>query len=94
MPLGSTVALFIPPASAGPRGIPLIGTFPVPAEPAGRANAPIAEKPACPPPCPPRANEAAAGVKTISNAIATFTEALDIGSTTVIHGNGEAFTWN
>jgi hypothetical protein len=27
MPLGSTVALFNPPAFAGPRGIPLIGHF-------------------------------------------------------------------
>jgi hypothetical protein len=92
-PLGSTVALLIPPAFAGPRGIPLIGTFPTPAEPAGRANAPIAAKPACPPPCPPppppRANEAAAGVKNMNNAIATFTEALDIRSTTMIHWNGE-----
>jgi len=38
MPLGSTVALFIPPAFAGPGGIPLMGTFPVPASPATRAN--------------------------------------------------------
>jgi len=90
MPLGSTVELFIPPAFPGPRGIPLIGTFPVPAEPAGRENAPIAAKPACPPPCPPRANEAAGGVKNMNNAIATFTEALDIGSATMIHWNGEA----
>jgi len=90
MPLGSTVELFIPPAFAGPRGIPLIGTFPTPAEPAGRENAPIAAKPACPPPCPPRANEAAGGVKNMNNAIATCTEALDIGSTTMIHWNGEA----
>jgi hypothetical protein len=93
-PLGSTVELFIPPAFAGPRGIPLIGTFPVPAEPAGRANAPIAAKPACPPPCPPRANEAAGGVKTMNNAIATLMEPLDIGrdigSTDMIHWNGEA----
>ena len=80
-PLGSTVALFNPPAFAGPRGIPLIGTFPVPAEPAARGNnPPIAPKPACPPPCPPRANEAAGGVKTMSNAIATFTEVLDMGA--------------
>jgi hypothetical protein len=26
----------------------------------------------------------------MNNAIATFTEALDTGSTTMIHGNGEA----
>ena len=45
-----------------------IGTFPVPAEPAWRAN----------PPCPPRANEAAGGVKTIDNAIASFSALLDI----------------
>jgi hypothetical protein len=37
-PLGSTVALFIPPAFAGPGAIPLIGTFPAAAEPALRAN--------------------------------------------------------
>ena len=80
-PLGSTVELFIPPAFAGPRAIPLIGTFPIAAEPAGRANPPIAPKPAC----PPRANEAAGGVKTMNNAIATFTEVLDMGSTTMIH---------
>jgi hypothetical protein len=70
-PLGSTVALFNPPAFAGPRGIPLIGTFPVPAEPAARANPPC-------PPCPPRANEAAGGVKTMDNAIAIFSALLDI----------------
>jgi hypothetical protein len=73
-PLGSIVELFIPPAFAGPRAIPLIGTFPAAAEPAGRANPPIAAEPAC----PPRANEAAGGVKTMNNAIATFTEVLDL----------------
>ena len=31
IPLGSTATLFIPPALAGPRAIPLIGTFPIPA---------------------------------------------------------------
>jgi hypothetical protein len=31
MPLGSTVALFMPPAFPGPGGMPLIGTFPDPA---------------------------------------------------------------
>ena len=46
-------------------------------------------KPACPPPCPPRANEAAGGVKTMNNAIATFTEVLDMGSAPMIHWNGE-----
>ena len=93
-PLGSTATLFIPPAFAGPRAIPLIGTFPVPAEPAARGNnPPTAPKPACPPPCPPpRANEAADGVKTINNAIAIFTEALDIGTATMIHGNGEVMS--
>jgi hypothetical protein len=92
MPLGSTLVLFIPPAFAGPGAMPLIGTFPVPAEPAGRENAPIAEKPACPPPCPPppRANETVGGVKTMNNAIATFTEVLDMRSTTMIHRNDEA----
>ena len=79
-PLGSTATLFIPPAFAGPRAIPLIGTFPIAPEPAGRANPPIATEPACPPPCPPRANEAAGGVKNMNNAIATFTEVLDMGS--------------
>jgi len=38
MPLGSTAALFIPPAFAGPGEIPLIGTFPIPASPAILAN--------------------------------------------------------
>src|ERR1700710_1457634 len=38
MPLGSTVTLFIPPALAGPAGIPLMGTFPVPPSPAILAN--------------------------------------------------------
>jgi hypothetical protein len=38
MPLGSTEALFIPPTLAGPAAIPLIGTFPIPASPAIRAN--------------------------------------------------------
>jgi len=92
MPLGSTVVLCSPPAFAGPRGIPLIGTFPEPAEPAGRENAAIAEKPACPPPCPPppRANETVGGVKAMNNAIATLMEVLDMGSTTMIHWNGEA----
>ena len=79
-PLGSTAELFIPPAFAGPRAIPLIGTFPIAPEPAGRGNPPIAPKPACPPPCPPRANEAAGGVKIMNNAIATFTEVLDMGA--------------
>jgi hypothetical protein len=79
-PLGSTATLFNPPAFAGPRAIPLIGTFPIAPEPAGRANPPIAPKPACPPPCPPRANEAAVGVRIMNNAIATFTEVLDMGS--------------
>jgi hypothetical protein len=38
MPLGSTVALFIPPAFAGPCEMPLIGTFPIPASPAALAK--------------------------------------------------------
>jgi hypothetical protein len=91
MPLGSTVILFIPPAFAGPGAIPPIGTFPVPAEPAGRENAAIAPKPVCPPPWPPpRANDAAGEVRNMDNAIATFTEALDIGSATMIYWNDEA----
>jgi hypothetical protein len=69
-PLGSTTTLFIPPAFAGPRGVPLIGTFPVAAEPACRANP--AE-----PPCP-RENDGAGEANTISNAKATFTKVLDM----------------
>jgi hypothetical protein len=38
IPLGSTVTLFIPPAFAGPGAMPLMGTFPMPAPPADRAN--------------------------------------------------------
>lgn len=38
IPLGSTVTLFKPPALAGPGAMPLIGTFPIPASPADRAN--------------------------------------------------------
>jgi hypothetical protein len=74
--------------------MPLIGTFPVPAEPAGREKPVIAEKPACPPPCPPppRANETVGGVKTMNNATATFTDVLDMRSATMIHWNGEALT--
>jgi hypothetical protein len=68
-PLGSTDALFIPPAFAGPRGMPLIGTFPVAAEPACRANP--AE-----PPC--RANETAGQAKATKNAKAIFTEVFDM----------------
>jgi hypothetical protein len=66
--------------------MPLIGTFPVAPEPAGRANPPIAAEPAC----PPRANEAAGGVKIMNNAIATFTEVFDMWRSTMIHWNGEA----
>src|ERR1700716_4494168 len=62
-PLGSTTTLFIPPAFAGPRAIPLIGTFPVAAEPAGRAN------PTKPPCC---ANEAAGGAQTQGKAKTIF----------------------
>jgi hypothetical protein len=68
-PLGSTDALFIPPAFAGPRGMPLIGTFPVAAEPACRANP--AE-----PPC--RANEVAGHATTTKSANAIFTEVFDM----------------
>jgi hypothetical protein len=48
---------------------------------------PVAAEPGWP---PPLANEAAGGVKTMNNAIATFTEVLDMGSSTMIHWNGEA----
>jgi hypothetical protein len=37
-PLGSTVTLFMPPALPGPGGMPLIGTFPLAAPPALRAD--------------------------------------------------------
>jgi hypothetical protein len=56
--------------------MPLIGTFPVAAEPACRANP--AE-----PPC--RANEAAGQTKTKKNAKAIFTEVFDIGSPALIN---------
>ncbi len=72
-PLGSTVALFIPPALPGPRAIPLIGTFPIAPEPAGRANPAIA----------PLANEAAGEAKTTKNTKATFTDVFDMGSSTI-----------
>ena len=59
-PLGSTTTLFIPPAFAGPRPMPLIGTFPAAAEPALRPN---------------RAYEAAgAAVRTARTAITIFVE--------------------
>jgi hypothetical protein len=51
-----------PPAFAGPRGIPLIGTFSVVAEPARHATATV-------PPC--RADEAAAQVKIANDLKAT-----------------------
>ena len=38
IPLGSAIALLIPPRLAGPGGIPLIGKFPAPASPAIIAN--------------------------------------------------------
>jgi hypothetical protein len=63
-PLGSTTTLFIPPAFAGPGAIPLIGTFPVAAEPALRANC---------------ANEAAEVAKTTKNANAIFTVVFGMG---------------
>src|SRR5258708_3391451 len=65
-PLGSTVALFIPPAFAGPGAIPLIGTFPATAEPALRANC---------------ANEAAGAAATTARiATAIFVEVLDMAT--------------
>src|SRR4030081_2080810 len=63
-PLGATTTLFIPPAFAGPGAIPLIGTFPVAAEPALRANC---------------ANEAAEVAKTTKNAKAIFTVVFGMG---------------
>ena len=62
-PLGSTATLFIPPAFAGPCGMPLIGTFPVAAEPALRANC---------------ANEAAGEARITKTAKATFAEVFDM----------------
>jgi len=64
IPLGSTATLFNPPAFAGPRAIPLIGRFPVAAEPALRANC---------------ANEAAGVARTTSNTTAIFTEVFGMG---------------
>jgi hypothetical protein len=64
IPLGSTATLFNPPAFAGPRAIPLMGTFPVAAEPGLRAN---------------RANEAAGVASTRSTAKAIFTEVFGMG---------------
>ncbi|HEY2210603.1 MAG TPA: hypothetical protein VGH62_03100, partial [Bradyrhizobium sp.] len=63
-PLGSTATLFIPPAFAGPCAIPLIGTFPVAAEPALRANC---------------ANEAAGVARTTKSAKAIFTAVFGMG---------------
>ena len=63
IPLGSTATLFIPPAFAGPGAIPLIGTFPVPAEPGLRANC---------------ANEAAGVARTTKIAKAIFAEVFDM----------------
>jgi hypothetical protein len=64
IPLGSTATLFNPPALAGPRAMPLIGKFPVPAEPGLRANC---------------ANEAAGVARTRSTAKAIFTEVFGMG---------------
>jgi hypothetical protein len=64
IPLGSTATLFNPPAFAGPRAIPLMGTFPVAAEPGLRAN---------------RAKEAAGVASIRSTAKAIFTEVFGMG---------------
>jgi hypothetical protein len=74
IPLGSTATLFNPPAFAGPRAIPLMGTFPVAAEPGLRANC---------------AYEAAGVASTRSTAKAIFTEVFGMGSSIVIHENAE-----
>jgi hypothetical protein len=64
-PLGSTITLFMPPAFAGPGGMPLIGTFPEPAAPATRGLANCANE--------------AAGVPSISRtAKAIFSEVFDM----------------
>ena len=73
-PLGSTTTLFIPPTFAGPCGMPLIGTFPVAAEPALRANC---------------ANEAAGVARTTKIAKAIFAEVFDMASSTMIDLNAE-----
>jgi hypothetical protein len=62
-PLGSTATLFIPPAFAGPCGMPLIGTLPVAGDPALRANC---------------ANEAAGVAKVTKTAKAIFAEVFDM----------------
>jgi hypothetical protein len=64
IPLGSTATLFNPPAFAGPRAIPLMGTFPVAAEPGLRANC---------------AYEAAGVASTSSTAKAIFTVVFGMG---------------
>jgi hypothetical protein len=76
-PLRSTNTSFIPSAFAGLRGIPLIGTFPVAAEPARRANA-------ANPPC----RAARARPRTMRERLKCSTRA----SPTVIHWNPNALT--
>src|SRR5712671_6547903 len=63
IPLGSTITLFIPPAFAGPGGIPPIARFPDPTAPAVRA--------AC-------ANEAAGVATASNNAKAIFAAVFDM----------------
>ena len=68
-PLASTARLSVPPLSAGPRGIPPIGTFPVAAKPAPRANATES-------PC--RANEAPGQAMTTNDANVTLGAVFDM----------------
>ena len=81
--IGATLEAFpIPLGSTNISSAPIVAALSRPAP-----ECPVAAEPAWP---PPRANEAAGGVKTMNNAIATFTEVLDMESSTMIHWNGEA----
>jgi hypothetical protein len=75
IPLGSTPALLMPPAFAGPGAIPLIGTFPEPAPPGVR---------------PPICAKEAAGASTSRTAKAIFIEVFDIVELHYFHCSVEA----
>ena len=79
---GATLEAFpIPLGSTNISSAPIVAAFGRPPP-----KCPIAaEPPPRPPPPPPRANEAAGVAKTMNNAIATFTEVFDMGSSTNIH---------
>ena len=80
--IGATLEAFpIPLGSTNISSAPIVAAFGRPPP-----KCPIAaEPPPRPPPPPPRANEAAGVAKTMNNAIATFTEVFDMGSSTNIH---------